>query len=93
MWLDWVLNQGPLPTALHRPSKNVTYHMYLAMNSCITDDILMKLYVHWNVILIHIWFNFHEVLATDYVIMVNFMDFKSIQRLYVMHYYSQSDET
>ena len=48
---------------------------------CTVDDILTKHYVHSHVVLIHIWFQFHEVLMIGYVAMVNLMDFKSIQGL------------
>ena len=48
-------------------------------NSCITDDIPMKLFVHACVIMIHIWFNFHEVLVIAHLVIAYFMHFKSIQ--------------
>ena len=62
-------------------------------NSCSTDDILMKLYVHSHVILIHIYIKFYEVLIVGYLVMVNYAEFKSIQGLQLMQYLNQSDET
>ena len=48
--------------------------------SCITGDILMQLYIHSQVIMIHIQYKFHEVVVIGYLVMGNFMDFKSSSR-------------
>ena len=44
-------------------------------NSCSDADILMKLHINSLVILIQIYFNFHEVLIIGYIVMVIFMEF------------------
>ena len=50
---------------------------------------------HVMMIHVHIKFKFNEVLIIGYLDMANFMDFKSVQRLELMHYSSHrhSDET
>ena len=49
-------------------------------NSCSNADILTKLHINSNVT-IQIKFKFHEVLIIGYIVMVNFMEFQSIQGL------------
>ena len=55
----------------------VILNCFKGSNSCFTDDILEKLYVHSCVIIIHVYiqFEFHEVL----IVMANFMGFKPVQ--------------
>ena len=51
------------------------------MDSCTYADILTKLHINSHVTLIQIQFMFHEVLIIGYIIIVNFMEFQSIQGL------------
>ena len=55
-------------------------------NSCSSDDILTKLYVHSGVILIHNLLKFHGVLMIGYLVIVNSIEFKSIKGLLPMQY-------
>ena len=50
-------------------------------NSCITVTILTKPDVHQRVIGIYMYFKFHENMFSSYLVMANFMGFKSIQGL------------
>ena len=46
-----------------------------------TEASLMKLGVYQRIIVIYVYFKFHKILFSSYLVMVNFMDFKSIQWL------------
>ena len=44
----------------------------------ITDDIEMKLHVHNNVLVIQIYFKFHQISVNGYLVMAHIIDLKGI---------------
>ena len=46
-----------------------------------------------RLIVIYIYFKFHEIRFRGYLVIANYMDFKSIQGLQLMNYQSQPDQT
>ena len=48
-------------------------------NSCINDAILIILYVHHYVMMIHIQFKFHEILFIGYFVTAQFVNFTLTQ--------------
>ena len=54
----------------------------------------MKLDVHQHLIVIHFYLKFHEIHSVQgYLVIANYMEFKSIQILQLMNYQSQPDQT
>ena len=46
-------------------------------NSCTTDAVLMTLYVHSCMMVINIFFKFHEITIIGYFVLAHFSDFQS----------------
>ena len=64
--------------------------LFKGNNSCTSYAILMKLYVHSRIMMIHMHFKVHELTMISYLVTAHFIGFQSFQRasltkLYVHH--------
>ena len=56
----------------------IELNQFKGYNSCITEASLMKIDLHQHITVIYVYFKFYKNLFGSYLVMANFMDFKSI---------------